>query len=125
VDLFRRKNSHCWWYDFTVRGKRFRGSTKERNKTAASAKAAQLLTEIAAGRNYHCGRKSPQLTEFAVRFLTYVDNAKFADKSKDYLRNGWRLLNGTNIGGMRMDQISTEDVTALGSPGTRTTLTAP
>ena len=117
MDLFKRKNSHCWWYDFSIRGQRFRGSTKERNRTAASAKAAQLLTEIAAGRNHHCGRKAPYLSEFAIRFLTYVNNAKLADKSKDYLRNGWRLLNRTCIGGMRMDQISTEDVNALGFPG--------
>jgi integrase len=117
VDLFRRKNSHCWWYDFTVRGKRFRGSTKERNKTAASAKAAQLLTEIAAGRNHHCGRKAPQLSEFAVRFLTYVDNAKLADKSRGYLRNGWRLLEKTSIPGMRIDHIRSEDVNALAFPG--------
>ncbi len=117
MDLFKRKNSHCWWYDFSIRGQRFRGSTKERNRTAACAKAAQLLTEIAAGRNHHCGRKAPYLSEFAIRFLTYVNNAKLADKSKDYLRNGWRLLNRTCIGGMRMDQISTEDVNALGFPG--------
>lgn len=117
MELFKRKNSHCWWYDFTVRGQRFRGSTKESNKTAASAKAAQLLTEIAAGRNHHCGKKAPYLSEFAVRFLTYLDNAKLADKSKDYLCNGWRLLNGTSIGGVRMDQIRTEDVNALGLPG--------
>ena len=117
MDLFRRKNSHCWWYDFTVRGKRFRGSTKERNKTAASAKAAQLLTEIAAGRDHHCGKKTPHLSEFAVRFLAYVENAKLADKSKGYLRNGWRLLEKTSIPGMRIDHIRSEDVNALAFPG--------
>lgn len=46
-----------------------------------------------------------------------MENTKLADKSKDYLRNGWRLLAATSIGGMRMDRISTEDVNALSFPG--------
>jgi integrase len=117
VELFKRKKSRCWWYDFTVRGERFRGSTKETNKTAAYAKAAQLLTEIAEGREQHCGKKAPLLSEFADRFLAYVDNAKLADASKDYLRNGWRLLKRTKITGMRMSHIGTEDIDRLAFPG--------
>jgi hypothetical protein len=62
VELFRRENSRFWCYDFTVRGERFRGSTKETNKTAAQAKAAQLFTEIAAGKDYRTRRKTPQLS---------------------------------------------------------------
>ena len=117
MELFKRKNSRSWQYDFTVRGERYRGSTKESNKTAASAKAAQLLTAIAEGKERHFGKKTPHLSEFSVRFLTFVDNVKLADKSKDYLCNGWRLLSATSIGGMRMDQIRTEDVNALSFPG--------
>lgn len=113
MELFRRKNSRCWWYDFTVRGERYRGSTKEITKTAAQARAAQILTELSNGNAYRTGRKAPYLSEFGVRFLTFVDNAKLAAKSKEYLRNGWRLLQGTNIPAMRMDHIRTEDVNAL------------
>jgi hypothetical protein len=51
--------------------------------------------------------------KFVVRFMSYVDNAKLADKSKSYLRNGWRLLEQTSIVGMRMDRITAEDVDAL------------
>jgi len=58
VELVKRKNSHCWWYDFTVRGERFRGSTKETNKAAASAKAAQLLAE---GQRPAINKKAPVL----------------------------------------------------------------
>jgi integrase len=100
-----------------VRGERFRGSTKETNKTAAQAKAAQLFTEIAAGKDYRTCRKAPQLSEFATRFLGFVENAKLADKSKDYLRNGWRLLERTSIRGMRIDRIRAEDVDALSFSG--------
>lgn len=64
--------------------------------------------------------RDPLLSELqacAARFLSFVENARLADKSKDYLRNGWRLLAATSIGGMRMDRISTEDVNALSFPG--------
>ena len=117
MELFRRKNSRCWWYDFTVRGERFRGSTKETNKTAAQAKAARLLTDIAESRNLHCGKKAPVLSEFADRFLAYLANAKLAENSKIYLRSGWKLLERTRIIGMRMSNIRTEDIDALTFPG--------
>jgi hypothetical protein len=124
VELFRRKNSHCWWYDFTVRGQRFRGSTKERSKTAAQAKAARLLTDIAESRNLHCVKKAPVLSEFADRFLAYLANAKLAENSKAYLKSGWKLLKQTRITGMRMDHIQTEDIDTLTFPGRHTTSTA-
>jgi hypothetical protein len=33
VELHRKRNSKFYWYDFTVRGQRYRGSTKETNIT--------------------------------------------------------------------------------------------
>ena len=116
VELFKRPDYPYWWYDFTVRGKRFRGSTKETTKTAASQKVAQLLLSVAEGRTA-INRKAPLLAGFSERFFTYVDNAKLADKSKSYLRDGWRLLDKTSIVKMRMDQITTEDINALKFPG--------
>jgi integrase len=116
VELFKRPDYPYWWYDFTVRGKRFRGSTKETTKTAGSQKAAQLLASVAEGRTV-INRRAPLLSVFAVRFFSYVDNAKLADKSKSYLQNGWRLLETTNIGRIRMDQITIEDIDALKLPG--------
>jgi integrase len=117
VELFKRKNSSCWWYDFTVRGERFRGSTKESNKTAASAKAAQLLTQLVEGRMPAISKKAPVLTELASRFLAYVDNSKLADKSKIYLRSGWRLLKDTEISRMRINDITSEIIDRLQFPG--------
>ena len=117
MELFRRENSRCWWYDFTVHGRRFRGSTKERNRTTAYAKAAVIFAELSTGKGFCVSRKTPYLTEFAERFLSFVENAKLARKSKDYSRNGWRLLEQTNIPGMRIDHITTEDVNALAFSG--------
>jgi integrase len=94
-----------------------RGSTKERNKAAAYAKAAVMLAELSTGKGFCTGRKTPHLTEFAERFLNFVENAKLAEKSKEYLRNGWRLLEKTNIPGMRIDHITAEDVNALSFSG--------
>jgi hypothetical protein len=40
VELFRKKDSRFYWYDFKVRGKRYRGSTKDTNKKRAGSVAA-------------------------------------------------------------------------------------
>jgi integrase len=116
VNLFKRPDHPYWWYDFTVRGERFRGSTKETRKTAAFGKAATLLAAVAEGKS-QTNKKAPVLSAFVVRFMSYVDNAKLAEKSKSYLRNGWRLLEQTNIVAMRMDRITAEDIDALPLPG--------
>ena len=99
-----------------VRGERFRGSTKETHKTAAFGKAAALFAAIVEGKS-QTNQKAPVLSEFVVRFMSYLDNAKLADKTKSYLRNGWRLLEQTNIAGMRLNHITAEDVDALPLPG--------
>ena len=116
VNLFKRPDHPYWWYDFTVRGERFRGSTKETRKAAAFGKAATLLAAVAEGKS-QTNKKAPVLSAFVVRFMSYVDNAKLAEKSKSYLRNGWRLLEQTSIVAMRMDRITAEDIDALPLPG--------
>src|SRR5215472_3935734 len=45
VELLRKENSKFYWYDFTVRGQRYRGSTKETNITRAGKIAALKLTQ--------------------------------------------------------------------------------
>ena len=43
VELFRKNKSKYYWYDFTVRGERYRGSTKETNETRAQKAAVNSL----------------------------------------------------------------------------------
>lgn len=43
VEIFLKPKSKYFWYDLTVRGGRFRGSTKERNETRAQKIAALKL----------------------------------------------------------------------------------
>lgn len=118
MELFKKRKSKYYWYDFTVAGRRYRGSTKESNKTRADAIAALKLANATEGRD-PLPRKAPVLQEFAGRFLEWVKNVKLEHKTKLYYRDGWRLLTASPISGMRLDRIMADDVGTLsfnGSP---------
>jgi integrase len=116
VELFRKRKSKFYWYDFTVGGRRYRGSTKERNKTRAGAIAALKLANATEGRD-PLPRKAPGLQEFSGRFLEWVKNVKLEHKTKLYYRDGWRLLAASPIAGMRLDKIMADDIEALSFSG--------
>src|SRR5208283_1152564 len=73
VKLFKKSKSHFYWYDFTVRGQRYRGSTKESNSTRA-AKIAGLKLVLALEGSDPLDRKAPTLRDFSRRSLEPVDN---------------------------------------------------
>ena len=116
MELFRKRNSKFYWYDFTVGGRRYRGSTKESNKTRAGAIAAMKLANATEGRD-PLPRKAPGLQEFSGRFLEWVKNVKLEHKTKLYYRDGWRLLAASPIAGMRLDKIMADDIEALSFTG--------
>ena len=60
VELFRKDKSKYYWYDFTVRGERFRGSTMETNETRARKTAALKLAAAIKGSD-PLDRKPPTL----------------------------------------------------------------
>jgi hypothetical protein len=91
VELFKKKDSRFYWYDFKWRGKRYRRSTKEENKKRAFKIAALKLSQAMGGTGL-CDGKAPSLQEFSIRFLSWVESATLAGKSKAYYCNGWRLL---------------------------------
>jgi integrase len=62
-------------------------------------------------------RKAPSLQKFSIQFLSWVESATLAGKSKAYYGNGWRLLAMTKIVGMRLDHITKDDVEGLGLSG--------
>jgi integrase len=115
VQLFRKKDSSFYWYDFNVRGWRYRGSTKETNRKRAEKVAALKLSQTIE-RKDPLDKKSPSLLEFSTRFLDWVESAALAKQSKKYYRLGWRLLSTTRIVGMSMDRIAKDDVEALCFP---------
>jgi len=116
VELFRKRKSKFYWYDFTVGGRRYRGSTKESNKTRARAIAALKLASATEGRD-PLPRKAPGLQEFSGRFLEWVKNVKLEHKTKLYYRDGWRLLAASPIARMRLDKIMADDIEALSFTG--------
>jgi len=116
VELFRKKKTKFWWYDFAVRGKRYRASTKEVNRKRASKIACLRLAAVLEGTD-PLDRKAPTLTQFSERFLRWLDDARLEANSRRYYRNGWRLLEETQIKGMRADQITADNIEALRFPG--------
>lgn len=87
MELFRRRNSNSWQYDFTVRGKRFRGSTNETTKTRAAAKAALIMSRAMEG-NDPLPRKAPLLQDFSARFLEWLETTGLEQKTKTYYQTG-------------------------------------
>lgn len=116
VDLFKKKKSKYWWYDFTVRGKRYRRSTQETNEGRAM-KIAGLKLASAIQRHDPLPRRAPVLRDFSDRFLKWVGGAQLADKTKTYYNDGWHLIRSTKLGGMRLDEISNDDIEPLKFPG--------
>jgi hypothetical protein len=113
VKLFKKQKSRFYWYDFTVRGHRYRGSTNE-TKAVRASKVAQSEACRSDREFGPASQKIPVLLEFSRRFLQWLDNARREDKTKIYYRNGWRLLRVTAIVGMRLDQITTDVVDSQG-----------
>jgi integrase len=116
VELFKKENSKYWWYDFTVRGRRFRSSTKETNEHRAG-KIAALKFADACEHGDPLPRKAPTLREASVRFLSWVKTARLAPKSKTYYQDGWRLLSTTAIVGAQLDAITNDQAERLDLPG--------
>jgi hypothetical protein len=116
VELFRKNNSKYYWFDFTVRGERYRGSTKETNETRAQKAAALKLAAAIKGSD-PLDKKPPTLREYSKDFLQWVETGRLEADSRRYYRNGWRLLEQTKIAGMRMDQITKDEVEKLQFPG--------
>jgi hypothetical protein len=89
VKLFRKNKSKYYWYDFTVRGERYRGSTKETNETRAQKAAALKLAAAIKGSD-PLDRKPPTLREYSRDFLEWVATGRLESDTRRYYRNGWR-----------------------------------
>jgi len=116
VKLFKKKKSPFYWYDFTVGSRRYRGSTKEANKTRAANIAALKLSQAIEGKD-PLPRGAPVLRDFAARFLEWLRDANLERKTKLYYQYGLQLLLATQMSGMRLNQISSDDIGALRFPG--------
>jgi integrase len=116
VKLFKKPKSKFYWYDFTVRGRRYRGSTQE-TKSVRALQAASLKLASSMENTDPLPSKPTALRAFADRFLTWVDSGRLEDKTRKFYRNGWRLLKPTAVEEMRVDQITGDCAEQLRFPG--------
>ncbi len=114
--LFLKPKSSNYSYDFTVRGERYRGSTKESDRNRAEKIAALKLAEALKGSD-PLDRKSPTLREYSVDFLEWVETGRLEPDTRRYYKNGWRLIDKTKIASRRMDKITQDDIEKLQFPG--------
>jgi hypothetical protein len=116
VKLFKKPKSKFYWYDFTVRGRRYRGSTQE-TRSVRALKAASLKLASVMKNTDPFPSKPTALGEFTDRFLAWVDNGRLEEKTKKFYRNGWRLLKATPASNARVDQITGDCAEQLKFPG--------
>lgn len=113
--LYKKEGSPFWWADIRIAGQRHRLSTKQTTKGAARTAETAFIQQLTSG--VKIGGRAPVLREFSQKFLTYVENSRLEVETKRYYNNGWKLLKGLNIAGMRIDSISTSDAAVLQIPG--------
>lgn len=117
--LYRKENSPFWWADVRIDGQRHRISTKQKVKGAARTFETELIQQLSSG---GIRKRAPVLREYAKGFLEYVEKTRLSDNTKKYYRDGWRLMEGQNIAGLRIDRITKADAETIQVPGSGSSL---
>jgi integrase len=107
MSLYQRHK--VWYYLFYVNGKRYRGSTKTENRKEAQRIEARARVAAERGESL-TPPKPPLLRDFAPRFLEFVKESRLEAQSKRDYGNGWRLISRSKLAGMRLHEITTDDV---------------
>jgi len=116
VKLFKKPKSKFYWYDFTVRGRRYRASTEE-TKSGRALKIASLKLASLIENTDPLPRKPTALGNFAERFLAWVDTARLEEMTRKSYHNGWRLLKATPVADTHVNQITGDCAEQLKFPG--------
>lgn len=116
MKLFKKPKSKFYWFDFTVRCRRYRGFTQE-TKSVRALKVASLKLASVMENTDQLPSKPVALGEFAERFLAWVDNSRLEKKTRKFYRNGWRMLRATPVAHTRVDQITGDCAEQLRFPG--------
>jgi integrase len=106
-----------WHYDFWHRGNRYRGSTGETSKTRAKRMEAMLMLQARERQGLIRTSRVPCLSEFAPRFLNWVEASMLELATKRYYQYGWRMLQKTDASRIRLDRITTDAAEVLRFPG--------
>jgi integrase len=116
--LYRR--GKYFHFDFTVAGKRFRGSTQQTAESAARKVESKLIEKAEQNGSSAVLRRAPLLSVFGPRFLKWINEGRgLAHNTRRYYRLGWKRISETPLMGMMLDRITTEEVDGLqlsGSP---------
>ena len=116
VKLFKKPKSKFYWYDFTVRGRRYRASSQE-TKSVRALQIASLKLASVIERTDPLPSKPVVLHAFANRFLEWVNDARLEEKTRKFYCNGWRLLNSTSVAMLTVDQLTGDCAEQLKFPG--------
>ncbi len=116
MKLFKKPKSKFYWYDFTVRGRRYRGSTQETKSVRATQVASLRLSSVMETSD-PLPSKPTTLGTLAGRFLAWVDSGRLEEMTRKFYRNGWRLLKATAVPELRVDQITNDGAEQLKFPG--------
>jgi len=111
VCIFKRGD--VYHFDFMMGGKRYRGTTNQKTEGKARKVEQILMSEARMGRMLD--RKAPTLGELEKRFTEFLDASTGLDSDTvRYYKNGLRMLKATKLVGVRISELSNEDVDALG-----------
>ena len=116
MKLFKKPKSQFYWYDFTVRGRRYRASTQE-TKSVRALQIASLKLASVMERTDPLPTNPAVLQEFADRFLDWVNHSGLEEKTRKFYRNGWRLLKSTAVAILRVDKTTSDCAEQLKFPG--------
>jgi hypothetical protein len=116
VKLFKKPESKFYWYDFTVRGRRYRASTQE-TKSVRALKIASLKLASVIENTDPLPSKPTALADVAERSLAWVDTTRLEEMTRKFYRNGWRLLKATPVVEVRVNQITGDCAEQLKFPG--------
>jgi len=107
MSLYRR--GEIWYYLFYLNGKRYRGSTKTNNEKEAARVYAKAMVAAEVGESV-TPKRAPFIQDFVKEFLEWLDQTTLKPKTKDDYRNGCRLILQSGLCGMRLDQITKDDI---------------
>lgn len=114
------KRGKYWHYEFMIDGRKYRGTTKETVKSRANTFESLRIADIRNNGGNVSLRRAPVLRDFSKRFLEFVDAQAVSGQldldTKRYYHGGWKMLEGTRVAGMRIDQIGTSDAAILTFP---------
>jgi integrase len=110
------KRGELWYYLFYVNGQRHRGSTGvniagKAAERAARTVAAEKHRAASAGEDLK-PKKIPLLRDFIEEFSEWVKTINKAPKTRSDYLNGCRLIQNTELAGMRMDRITVGNIEA-------------